>query len=68
MRIERKILWRDVLSELQNYAFHTGFDLQWVDPIKDKLTIDLVDSVINKWASEPNSLLIVSFLKYYFQD
>ncbi|PAV70253.1 hypothetical protein WR25_21608 [Diploscapter pachys] len=59
MRIERKILWRDVLSELQNYAFHTGFDLQWVDPIKDKLTIDLADSVINKWASEPNSLLII---------
>ncbi|VDK52286.1 unnamed protein product [Cylicostephanus goldi] len=34
--MERQMLWMDVLPELQSFAFHSGFDIEWIDPLSER--------------------------------
>ncbi|KJH48624.1 WD domain, G-beta repeat protein [Dictyocaulus viviparus] len=58
-RLERQTLWMDVLPELQNFAFHSGFDIEWIDPLSEggQLTEDMVDRIADG-SKDNNSWLI----------
>ncbi|CAB3406664.1 unnamed protein product [Caenorhabditis bovis] len=58
--VERRILWQDVLPELQNVAFQAGFDLEWVDvPLETgALTHSTVERLIQKLEENANNLII----------
>uniref|UniRef100_A0A1I7WRS8 DUF4062 domain-containing protein n=1 Tax=Heterorhabditis bacteriophora TaxID=37862 RepID=A0A1I7WRS8_HETBA len=51
LALERQVMWMDVLPELQNYAFHSGFDLEWIDPLIEsgKLTNQVAEREDNNW-------------------
>ncbi|VDM58489.1 unnamed protein product [Angiostrongylus costaricensis] len=51
----------DVLPELQSFAFHSAFDIEWIDPLAEggELTEDVVDRILCG-AKDDNSWLIVS--------
>uniref|UniRef100_A0A0K0DMX1 WD_REPEATS_REGION domain-containing protein n=1 Tax=Angiostrongylus cantonensis TaxID=6313 RepID=A0A0K0DMX1_ANGCA len=57
--LERRTLWMDVLPELQSFAFHSAFDIEWIDPLAEggELTEDVVDRIICG-AKDDNSWLI----------
>lgn len=38
--LERRLVWNEVLPELQNYAFHCGVDLEMVDTLTDQQKVE----------------------------
>ncbi|VDM80172.1 unnamed protein product, partial [Strongylus vulgaris] len=64
--MERQMLWMDMLPELQSYAFHSGFDIEWIDPLSERgsLTETMVDRIMAGVEAEDSWLICLLGEKY----
>ncbi|KAK6062044.1 hypothetical protein COOONC_00291 [Cooperia oncophora] len=60
------MLWMDVLPELQNFAFSSGFDLEWIDPLseKGKLNEEMLQQMMDDILGESSWLICILGDKY----
>lgn len=67
--LERQMLWMDMLPELQGYAFNSGFDIEWIDPLSERghLTETMVDRIMAGVEAD-DSWLIVSLLRVFSHE
>ncbi|KAK6029784.1 hypothetical protein OSTOST_04101 [Ostertagia ostertagi] len=64
--LERQMLWMDVLPELQSFAFHSGFDLEWIDPLSERgrLNEEMLEQMMDGILEESSWLICVLGDKY----
>ncbi|EPB80681.1 WD domain, G-beta repeat protein [Ancylostoma ceylanicum] len=64
--LERQMLWMDMLPELQSYAFHSGFDIEWIDPLSERghLNEVMVDRIMDGVEAEDSWLICLLGDKY----
>ncbi|RCN42013.1 WD domain, G-beta repeat protein [Ancylostoma caninum] len=60
------MLWMDMLPELQSYAFHSGFDVEWIDPLSERghLNEVMVDRIMAGVEAEDSWLICLLGDKY----
>ncbi|CAJ0572561.1 unnamed protein product, partial [Mesorhabditis spiculigera] len=58
--LERRLVWNEVLPELQNYAFHSGVDLELVDTLIDTQKISAqVHRNTLRALEDPNTIVVL---------
>ncbi|KAK5966749.1 WD domain G-beta repeat protein [Trichostrongylus colubriformis] len=64
--MERRMLWMEVLPELQNFAFNSGFDLEWIDPLsdRDQFSEEMLEEMMNDILEESSWLICLLGEKY----
>ncbi|CAJ0937081.1 unnamed protein product, partial [Mesorhabditis belari] len=58
--LERRLVWNEVLPELQNYAFHCGIDLEMADTLTDqqKVTAQVHRNTLRAM-EDPNTVVVL---------
>ncbi|XGW25278.1 hypothetical protein V3C99_006585 [Haemonchus contortus] len=64
--LERQMLWMDVLPELQNFAFNSDFDLEWIDPLSERgqFSEEMLEHMMNGILEESSWLICLLGDKY----